>query len=570
MKKLKTIFVAGVSLLVLSSCSFFDAKPEDFVAEEDNYKAKTAIYADFMGLLGTLQDAVTQLVLVSELRGDLMMPTDQAPSEFVDVYMYDMSNIQANYIYDPAPFYRIVMNCNDFLRRTVKYNSDYPGVLATNIYRQMIGGAVALRTWAYLTLGKIYGGAVYYDYAMTGEIDISHMRDKWKEMPELIKELIYFMNNGVDNVNGVISVRLDEIFGLSGNQWRRMTIAPDALLTELYLWEGAYGDPENPVSYEKAVRRAVNCIADKGVLGGGNENRWSLAGYFQGDNWKNIFKSNFGGDQENEAMTTVFWDMEEGQDNMLMKYFNNTSVNDLYYLKATSTYANMVSGDKRSAATITSNYGERMITKFNQNFTNKFFYLYRGADLYFMIAEGLTALERFEAADQLINQGTKAAHANGYGEPFDAPIWWHGKFSRCPGVRGRVGASTISSKTFMWQDRYADLHRAKYKQETGEYLYETISREGPSHPQYEQYLAYRERRMHVLDSLIAQEVGRELGFEAKRFFTLVRMGIQLKDPDVVAQVVSKKFDDEDDAYAAAQLLRDPETWFINYDLQLSK
>ena len=76
--------------------------------------------------------------------------------------------------------------------------------------------------------------------------------------------------------------------------------------------------------------------------------------------------------------------------------------------------------------------------------------------------------------------------------------------------------------------------------------------------------------MHVLDSLIAQEVGRELGFEAKRFFTLVRMGIQLKDPDVVAQVVSKKFDDEDDAYAAAQLLRDPETWFINYDLQLSK
>ena len=61
----------------------------------------------------------------------------------------------------------------------------------------MIAGAVALRTWAYLNIGKLYGKAVYYDYAMTGETDLSKL--PVLTFDELIPELIHFMNTGVDN-----------------------------------------------------------------------------------------------------------------------------------------------------------------------------------------------------------------------------------------------------------------------------------------------------------------------------------------------------------------------------------
>ena len=105
----------------LASCSdFFEQTPDNMLDADDNYTERSNIYASFMGLYGTLQDVAPKLVVTSELWGDLLTPTDQAPDSYWEVFRYDVQ--PDNSVADPAPLYRIVMHCNDFMRNTIEYN----------------------------------------------------------------------------------------------------------------------------------------------------------------------------------------------------------------------------------------------------------------------------------------------------------------------------------------------------------------------------------------------------------------------------------------------------------------
>ena len=99
-------------------------------------------------------------------------------------------------------------------------------------------------------------------------------------------------------------------------------------------------------------------------------------------------------------------------------------------------------------------------------------------------------------------------------------------------------------------------------------LYQEIKATGPEHPRWNDYLEYAERRTVILDSLISVETGRELGFEGKRFHTLVRMAMHLNNPDILALQIMNKHENPDDAFETAQMLRNPENWFIKYDLKM--
>lgn len=560
MKKFKTIFLAGLSALLVTSCSFFDADPDDFVSHEDNYNAKSNIYANFMGLLATIQDVADDLIFVSELRGDLVQPTSQAPTFLKDIHNYTITD--DNELVNPSKYYKIVMNANDFLRNTVEYNTKYPGVIPTNTYRQMIGGAVCIRTWAYLTIGKLYGGALYYDYSMVGEEDLS--KAQYMDFDTLIDELIYFMSTGVDRVNGIVSVLMDEIFAVSGVQWRRMSISPDFLLTELYLWDN------NP---ELAAKRGINMILNKGVLGGGDANRFTLGvfGGNSGKDWANIYGSAYGDGHNNEGITTVFYDYQRQQTHDLQRYFG---YNKNYWLAPTTRYLMLFDYDNLGYATsvyvtattprvnsVIEYFGSMVegstgyelnwdVVKFTKlNSTNdNFIFLQRAGELHLMIAEALNATGRFDAADALINEGAAGYHQTGvtYQYPFNAPIWSHDKTKNIRGVRGRAGEGTNQKSR-------------RFLSEEFKVLADMPEEEREAHPLYQDYY---ERRKYVLDSIIADETARELGFEGKRWFTLLRLARNNNNPDILAVPVSKKYAAEDQA-SMLRILRDRSSWFLD-------
>lgn len=532
----------------MPSCEgFFEKQPDNVMAGEDNYEDPSNLYGSFIGLLGTIQDAADHLIIVSELMGDLMTPTAQAPEEYWEVFRYQAA--EGNPVADPAPLYRIVLNCNDFLRNTVEYNQKYPGVIPANSYRQLIAGAVTLRTWAYLNIGKIYGEAVYYDYAMTSEQDISQF--PVLTFDELIPELIHFLTTGVDRINGLVRVDVDTILGVSGVLWRRMVIQADILLTELYLWNR---------DYEAAAKRGINLITSKGLLGISGNNQNFTCGYAWGSDingtnpWRDLFFTSPVERHLREGLTIVFYNYNQLQTNQLQYLFSAVPPN-VYYLAPTSAMTSLFSGrDYYTGTSVVTDprgvnvsygteMGETVIMKYHSGREyyehDAHIFLYRGGELHLMIAEALAALGNYDAADYIINCGFSPTHISGstFDYPFDAPIYAYEGLKVGMGVRGRVDVPEIMSTS----ERFiGDL--------------------------VEGMDGYEERRHFVLDSIILQETARELAYEGKRWFTAVRIARNSDRADLLAEVISGKFG-RTEAAAYKDLLRDPKNWFIKYDLR---
>lgn len=96
MRKIKiNILTIGTLLLTLvcSSCdNFFDIDTDEIAPEDKNYTAKNEVYSGLIGVAASFQQAADHYIVVSELLGDLIEPTSQAPVEFWDVYRYRATN----------------------------------------------------------------------------------------------------------------------------------------------------------------------------------------------------------------------------------------------------------------------------------------------------------------------------------------------------------------------------------------------------------------------------------------------------------------------------------------------
>ena len=192
----------------------------------------------------------------------------------------------------------------------------------------------------------------------------------------------------------------------------------------------------------------------------------------------------------------------------------------------------------------TTSMGESVLNKYNLNRTiqqqDAPIYIYRAAEIHLMIAEALTALGNYDAADAVLNDGFKPYYVSGnrYNPPFDAPIYAFEKLKGGLGVRGRLNIPEVRSTDARFMgDR------------------------NPETPEY------AERRRAVLDSLIIEETARELAGEGKRWFTMMRIARNTDNPAMLARMVTRKFPvAEREAYAAK--LEDPANWFIDYDLEL--
>lgn len=542
MKLLKTILTVTLAASLVSCESFFEQTPDNMLEADDNYTDRSNVYASFMGLMATLQDVAPKLVVTAELQGDLIMPTDQAPDGYWEVYRYGVQ--PGNSVADPTPLYRIVMNCNDFMRNTIEYNASYPGVIPVSTYRQMIAGAVTLRAWAYLNIGKFYGKAVYYDYAMTGETDLSKL--PVLSFDELIPELIHFMNTGVDNINGLRRVDINTMFGTTGI-WGSVPISPDALMCELYLWNK---------DYESAAKKGINLITGQALTPAGDNNKFTLSEQFgKTKEWHTLFSETPANPQTNEGLTMVLYDYSQRQINPLYSLFSS-DVTCQYYMKPTTVMTSRYTGrDYQSGAQNVKDprgndvsygtlMGETVLNKYILNRTiqqqDAPIYIYRAAEIHLMIAEALTALGNYDAADAILNDGFKPYYVSGnrYNQPFDAPIYAFEKLKLGQGVRGRLSIPAVRSTDSRFM---GDLE--------------------PESPEY------AERRHMVLDSLIIEEAARELAGEGKRWFTMMRIARNTNDPKMLARMVTRKFAvAERPAYVAK--LEDPANWFIDYDLEL--
>jgi len=206
-KNFKSVFVKISSavtaiLLMLTitffvSCEqFFDPEQELVIKTEDMYKDWTEYRAAEMGMYSLQQKLVEQIVVLGELRADLLEITDNATPDLVEVYNFDIS--KTNVYASPVNFYRLIGAC---IYLTSQLKTAPPRVLdkyaPVSNYDRLYGEVLCMEAWAYFNAVRIYGKIPYIHESLTTVEEIESYVNSGTQFVDTVD--IIFAPDGYDN-----------------------------------------------------------------------------------------------------------------------------------------------------------------------------------------------------------------------------------------------------------------------------------------------------------------------------------------------------------------------------------
>jgi hypothetical protein len=119
------IALSFVIMLLIGSCErFFEPEQGLIIESEDFFKDWSEYRAAEMGLYSLQQSLVDQLVILGELRGDLVEITNNADRDLIEIYNFQF--LKSNKYVSPINFYKLIGACNN-LSRQLKF--DHPSLI---------------------------------------------------------------------------------------------------------------------------------------------------------------------------------------------------------------------------------------------------------------------------------------------------------------------------------------------------------------------------------------------------------------------------------------------------------
>lgn len=585
MKNIINKFTAAiVASLLLVSCT---DDTTDVLDESTYPQTISELYAGLWGCASTVADVADQALIIEALRGNLAQPTSNAGTELWDIYEY--RDLNGNSLVDPAGYYRIIMNVNDYVAHVNAFRQENPTALNFEemygvSFDMYISTAIRYKVWAYLMLGKIYGEAVYFDDPLKEYQDIKNYPTL--NFEQIIEKCMQLMTTGMYGVDGMQMTRWRTFLfpSTTGEEeglmrYDRYQFTPYTLLAELYLWKAALSPNLN--DYKQAAINAMTEITNGGYTSGAENYLLSLRGAY-GSNFKNAIHTYY----RWEDVTMASYNPRVGESNRLEDYASNVAPYSYYVMptddaraRFDTTYIansdqqyrdNRGSGRTFSEATP----GQYVLTKWingSSQTSETIIAIYRASNLHLMLCEALSGVARFttdetqrhaliEAALALINGGIGSywnASTGAYAEdscfdilydifgkgstasPYLANLYRGGTHENSAsqyinrGVRGRVDMLYVGDSILVKNEL------------TNDYLYTP------------------EQQCWKLDSLIAEENFFELSGEGHVMFTMHRIKRSYAgahDDFFIDWMAGGRA-------AAAGALASEDGWFVGYDLK---
>ena len=332
-------------LMVNTACEqFLNPKQELDITEDLLFNDWYEYHSVEMGMYGLQQDLVEQLLILGELRGDLLEITPTADADMVEIYNFNVS--KTNRYASPTNFFKLISACNNFIRILEKEHPEVldPESLVTN-YDKLYGEALCMRAWTYFNAVRIYGKVPFIHESLTTmeEIDayletagtyidsvhISfdvngyHNDTAYNEPIELEKQY-YDTDLVIDHFtrqleNEVKAVGVEHDIDSPDDTWE-VTIWNDyarrALLGQMYLTQGDLVQAADHFLY---------------IMKNPTENfRYHIDDTFIGGYWQEIFQSI----DNREHILTVYFNKRDFQQNQFQRYFEVWEPHD-YMLKPT-------------------------------------------------------------------------------------------------------------------------------------------------------------------------------------------------------------------------------------------
>lgn len=533
-----TLLLAGFTLaFLLSSC--VDANIEEAVDYKDYYSSVNDADAAILGIYGKLMGVADRIVVLNELRGDMLDVTQDADQDLIQINQQKAS--KENYWANTTAIYEVIQNCNDAL-----YNFDVmlkTNKLTQDEYNERYSDIASVRCWLYYQLGIQFGTIPYITKPVVSITDLVQNKENMLNLDALIPELIKCMEELPTLENYKNS---DLISGtLDGVSLVPYFINKKCLLGDLYLFNNQYDKAATIYRQVLAKNEDATSTGNSTAYRIYDDRSWQsgdvtyfsvLFNRYTPDNintlynaWRNMF--DYGADNSS-VRNEMIWEMTYSSVYKPVFPFTKlfiTDNNGKYALKP-STYAidEMWGAEKQSngypydcrgisGAVSKSADGKYRVAKY---LSGKW-YLYRAALLHLRFAEAANRSESGggypRLAWALVNDGIKGTAFNwkhqdgtsyrgdsikissyGPGQPYPAPYYFDGRNNEIPylrspwryngGIRGRANLPNV------------DLSAITSKQDS----------------------------INAVEQMIVKEAGLELAYEGHRWTDLIRVARRLQ------------------------------------------
>jgi len=553
-KTLKNIFtgitqryICALFVVVPVFYSCIDTEPKEVLDYKYAYNDLNAADAAIRGLYGQFMTLVDKVIVLNELRADLMDVTNYATTDLQEINISRPS--KGNVWADVTPFYNLVQNCNDILFNFDEMLKD--NRFSKPEYDERYSDVAALRTWIYLQLGIHFGRVPYITQPIITLSDLDKAGTEL-DLNALITELISCMENlpTLENYRNspLVQNRVD------GYSLIPMFINKKLLLADLYLFDD---------QYEKAAVLYRTIMGIYEHLGGGNnsadrtyhvciEESWSkgvnpwcyavlldynnVADNFVYNAWREMFA---GTSTSSRALNEMIWffnyDMKFLPEYSLRKLFDLPADNGKYQIKPSKYAVNnlwgaetQINGLGFDARGLTggfdeTDYGYRIrkfsyFSQFPAGDTKGGWYLYRAGMLHLRYAEAANRAGYLKVAWAIVNDGI-------YGSSF--------RFRRPDGSSYTGDSILVSGDNpqnpypfpYNFDARYTDSPiriRGSWRQNNG-----IRGRANLPAVAFPAECITKRDSMLFLEKFIIRESALELGFEGHRWEDLIRVSRRL-------------------------------------------
>ena len=545
------------------SCSNMLETESDLVEFEEDHtlnQATDSVYS-VMGIINKMQGIADRVVLLGEVRGDLVQSTSAANSDLKRLANFEFDG--ENRYNQVSDYYAVINNCNYYLAH-IDTAMERRG---RNLFMREYAAVKSYRAWTYLQMALAYGKVPLILKPLMTE---KEAREAMNQTPADIQTIC---ETFINDLTPYVGVNLPDYGSVANSDSKYLFIPMRALLGDLCLWAGRYQeaarwyhdfltDKYDPVQMNSrsitwANATQYNSIIDSyGPLNASSEVLCYIpmeARVFDGtiSNLPNLFRST----EENNYFyeLTASKNMAKISADQVYCFENDipgATTKDTLYAPHTGLYRSELVGDLRYYSNFRlESYGSNNdYTEYNSTLQNIYkivsarITLYRSTMVYLRYAEALNragypqsafAILKYGICDEILKNRVDAAELDEAGDLL-----------------------TFDPELFRFDGRYFGVHSLG-SGDSHANAYYTLPQPIRELPTRQDTIDYQ---IPLVEDMIVTEMALEGAFEGYRFNDLMRVALRRNDPAYLADPVSRRNGEADDALR--QKLMDTKNWYL--------
>lgn len=231
-----------MALGAVSCADFLEIEPRDIVTEDNFWNEKTDVDQMVAGCYASMQSAdfINRCEVWGELRSDNIYPGSNVENGNDDLYQALRENLLSTSSFTNwSSFYAVINKCNTIIRMAPVVSEKDPSYRESDV-KATIAEMTALRSLCYFYLIRAFEDVPFYRESVQQEDEVQYLApDSFNYvLNEIIKDLEYVKNDALSRYPMSSQDNIGRDYNSNCNRITRYGI--DAMLCDMYLWTGEW------------------------------------------------------------------------------------------------------------------------------------------------------------------------------------------------------------------------------------------------------------------------------------------------------------------------------------------